>query len=47
MYMAEKMDAGDMISKIETPITNEDTVGVLYERLTQLGAQLLKDTLLD
>ena len=47
MYMAEKMDAGDMISKIETPISNEDTVGVLYERLTQLGAQLLKDTLPD
>lgn len=45
MYMAEKMDAGDMISKIETPISNEDTVGVLYERLTHLGAKLLKDTL--
>lgn len=47
MYMAEKMDAGDMISKIETEISNEDTVGVLYERLTHLGAQLLKDTLPD
>jgi len=47
MYMAEKMDAGDMISKIETDISNEDTVGVLYERLTRLGAQLLKETLPD
>lgn len=47
MYMAEKMDAGDMISKIETEISSEDTVGVLYERLTHLGAKLLKETLPD
>lgn len=47
MYMAPKMDAGDMISQIETPISDVDTVGVLYERLTQLGAQLLIDTLPD
>ena len=47
MYMAEKMDAGDMISRIETPIDDEVTVGELYERLTHLGAKLLKDTLPD
>lgn len=47
MYMAPKMDAGDMISQVETPISNTDTVGILYERLTKLGAQLLIDTLPD
>lgn len=47
MYMAEKMDAGDMISKVETEISDDDTVGILYERLTHLGAELLKDTLPD
>lgn len=47
MYMAEKMDAGDMISQVSTPISDTDTVGELYDRLTQLGADLLKRTLPD
>jgi len=45
MYMAHKMDAGDIISQIETPITDDDTVSIVYDRLTLLGAKLLKDTL--
>lgn len=45
MYMVKKMDAGDIISQKETPILQDDTVGILYDRLSDLGAQLLKETL--
>lgn len=45
MYMVKKMDAGNIISQRETPILDSDTVGILYDRLTDLGAELLKDTL--
>ena len=45
MYMAKKMDAGDIISQRETAILDDDTVGVLYDRLSVIGAELLKDTL--
>ena len=45
MYMASKMDAGDMIAQAETPIEDSDTVGVLYDRLADLGVDLLKETL--
>ena len=47
MYMVKKMDAGDMIAQKETPILEEDTVGILYDRLSDLGAKLLKGTLPD
>jgi len=47
MYMAEKMDAGDMLAAVETPISDKDTLGELYERLTNLGAELLKEVLPD
>ena len=45
MYMVKKMDAGDIISQKETPILQDDTVGILYDRLSDLGAKLLKETL--
>ena len=45
MYMVKKMDAGNIISQQVIPIHIEDTVGDLYERLSEVGAQLLKDTL--
>ena len=45
MYMVKKMDAGNIISQKETSILEEDTVGVLYDRLSDLGAELLKETL--
>ncbi|OUN36520.1 methionyl-tRNA formyltransferase [Massilimicrobiota sp. An80] len=47
MYMVKKMDAGDMVAQKETPILEEDTVGILYDRLSDLGAELLKETLPD
>lgn len=45
MYMASKMDAGDMLANVKTAISQDDDVGVLYERLTILGKDLLKDIL--
>lgn len=45
MYMVKKMDAGNIISQKETLIDDEETVGTLYDRLSHLGAQLLKETL--
>lgn len=45
MYMARKMDAGDIISQREEIIHPTDTVGELYDRLSYVGADLLIDTL--
>lgn len=45
MYMAEGLDTGDMILKAETEIGENETAGELYDRLAQLGAGLLLDTL--
>ena len=44
-YMALKMDAGDIIGAIETPIGENETAGELLDRLAVLGAELLCDTL--
>ncbi len=45
MYMAEKMDAGDIISQVEYKITDTDNVGTLHEKLSIMGAELLIKTL--
>ena len=45
MYMVEKMDAGDIISQVETPILPEDNVGLLHDRLSQMGTKLLLETI--
>jgi methionyl-tRNA formyltransferase len=45
MYMAEEMDAGDIIFKKETAIGDEETAGELYDRLAALGAVLLGETI--
>jgi methionyl-tRNA formyltransferase len=47
MYMAEGMDTGDMISKATVPIGEEDTSGTLFEKLSRVGADLLRRTLPD
>lgn len=44
-YMAEALDAGDIIGVKRTPIGPEETAGELFDRLAPLGAQLLCDTL--
>ncbi|WP_138414932.1 methionyl-tRNA formyltransferase [Aquibacillus sediminis] len=47
MYMVEQLDAGDMISQVSVPITNDDHVGTLHDKLSQAGAELLHQTLPD
>ena len=45
MEMVKEMDAGDMISRRSIPITDEDNVGTLFEKLALVGRDLLLDTL--
>ncbi|KAF0820311.1 MULTISPECIES: methionyl-tRNA formyltransferase [unclassified Cytobacillus] len=45
MYMAEKLDAGDILTQVEVPITETDTVGTLHDKLSEAGSKLLSDTL--
>ena len=45
MYMAEGMDTGDMILKLETEIGENETSGELFERLASLGADSIEKTL--
>lgn len=47
MYMVKALDAGDMISKVAVPITFEDTVGSLHDKLSEAGSDLLLATLPD
>jgi methionyl-tRNA formyltransferase len=45
MYMAEKLDAGDILTQVEVPILETDNVGTMHEKLSLAGAQLLSDTI--
>jgi len=45
MYMVEKLDAGDMLTSVEVPITENDNVGTLHEKLSAAGSNLLSETL--
>ena len=45
MYMAEKLDAGDIIAQIAIPIEPLETSGELYDRLAWVGAKLLGATI--
>ena len=47
MEMVKKMDAGDMTAKASTPITDEDNVGTMFEKLAVIGRDLLLKTLPD
>ena len=44
MYMVEALDAGDLLASRSIPIKEEDDVGTLHDKLAQLGAQLLIET---
>lgn len=44
MYMAEGLDTGDIISQRATPIDPNETVESLHDRLADIGAQLLGET---
>ncbi len=45
MYSDKGIDTGDMLLKCETPILPEDTAGTLSDKLSQMGAELLIETL--
>lgn len=45
MYMAEKLDAGDILTQVEVPITETDSVGTLHDKLSKAGSKLLSETL--
>ena len=47
MYLAHKMDTGDVIYTEETEIGEQETSGELFDRLKELGAGLLVRTLRD
>ncbi|RYG59813.1 methionyl-tRNA formyltransferase [bacterium] len=43
-WMAEKLDAGDIIQQLEVEILNGETSGELLDRLTGIGADVLRQT---
>ncbi|MFJ8261589.1 methionyl-tRNA formyltransferase [Rummeliibacillus sp. NPDC094406] len=45
MYMAEKLDAGDIIAQQPLSIEAEDYTGLLFDKLSIVGRDLLKTTL--
>ncbi|MCD9023258.1 methionyl-tRNA formyltransferase [Cohnella silvisoli] len=45
MYMAEGLDTGDMIAKVEVPITDEDSAGSMFNKLSDAGSNLLLEWL--
>lgn len=45
MYMAEKLDAGDILTRVEVPIEERETVGTLHDKLSVAGSNLLSETL--
>lgn len=44
MYMAEGMDTGDILAQARTPIGIDETAPQLFDRLAELGAELLVGT---
>lgn len=45
MYMNEGLDTGDIIAMKSIPITNEDNVETMHDKLSKLGAELLEEVL--
>lgn len=43
--LASKMDAGDVLAQSEIPIGPQESAGELHDRLAQISAPLLRDTL--
>lgn len=45
MYMAAGLDTGDMIMKAVTVIEPDESAGILHDRLSSMGAELIVETL--
>jgi len=43
-WMAAKLDAGDLIEQLRVPVEEGETSGELLERLTHIGADVLRET---
>ncbi|MBU5434788.1 methionyl-tRNA formyltransferase [Pseudoflavonifractor sp. MSJ-37] len=44
MYMATELDAGDIIAQVHTPIGPDEDADALYQRLAEMGGELLIPT---
>lgn len=47
MQMHKQLDAGPVFARQSMPIASDDTAGTLHDKLRLLGAQLLRDNLVD
>lgn len=45
MRMVKKMDAGAVMAQTAVPIYDDDTTGILYDRLEEAGAKLLSESI--
>ncbi|HHY21481.1 MAG TPA: methionyl-tRNA formyltransferase [Bacilli bacterium] len=45
MYMVEKLDAGDILTRVSVPIMEDDHVGSLHDKLSVAGSELLSETI--
>lgn len=45
MYMSKKMDQGDILTQVKTPILDDDTLGSLQYKLGEMAKDLLKSTI--
>lgn len=45
MYMAEELDAGDILTQHTVPIGESDTAGTMHDKLSEAGAELLRTSL--
>lgn len=45
MYMEKAMDAGDILSQRSIPILDTDNCGIMFEKLSYLGRDLLMETI--
>lgn len=43
-FLKHEIDTGDIIEQRSTPITEEDNVGTVYDRLMQMGAEMVENT---
>ena len=46
MQMAEGLDTGDMLHTLKTPIAPDETADSLHDRLSQIAAETMRETLL-
>ena len=45
MYMSKKMDQGDILTQVKTKIRDDDTLGTLQYKLSEMAKDLLKATI--